>query len=315
MYVCCRTVFQERNVLILTITHSCNLRCKVCPLSKKYQVITLETAKRAVNLFLSTPSSPNHNNYLIRFFGGEPLLEFKLLKKLIPHSINNARNNDKKITFHLTTNGLLLNEAVLDYFKRFKDFELVVSSRFFLKIKNKRIFRTLFILPNLCLNFFIDPNTINEFPRSFFHFLKLGFKNFNFLPAYFTVWNTEDLKKMEKGLRIISVFLNKFGHKLDIHIKNIYNISSEPLFNQNLTIDCNGDVYPNNLVFFKKFSYLKGRFKLGNVHKVSDFSKLLGKSEFINYKEVIRRDFSDDILESTYKVDSILSQFVGDLLL
>ncbi len=313
MYVCCRTVFQERNVLILTITHSCNLRCKVCPLSKKYQAITLETAKRAVNLFLSTPTSQNHNNYLIRFFGGEPLLEFKLLKKLIPYLINHANKHDKKITFNLTTNGLLLNKAVLDYFKRFKDFELVVSSRSFLKIKRKMIFKTLFFFPNLCVNFFIDPHTINEFPHRFFHFLELGFKNFNFLPAYFTVWNTEDLKKMEYGLKVISVFLNKFGHKLDIHIKNIYNIGPEPLFNQNLTIDCNGDVYPNNLVFFKEFSGLKERFILGNVHKLSDFSKLHCKSKFINYKEVIRNNFSDKIFESTYKADSILSQFVGDL--
>ncbi len=103
----------------LQITRNCNLRCSYCTYSGKYfnrthenKTMTFETAKKAIDLLINHSTDREHIN--LGFYGGEPLLEFELIKKCIEYAEEMAEG--KNITFSMTTNGTLLTEEIVDYF-------------------------------------------------------------------------------------------------------------------------------------------------------------------------------------------------------
>ena len=110
--------------LIINITEDCNLRCKYYYLSEVYeftrnrtsQKMTLETGKRAINMFLKKLDEISEFNPgkkgIITFYGGEPLLEYLNIKELIEYA---KKTTTVPLTFNLTTNGTLLNEEIIDF--------------------------------------------------------------------------------------------------------------------------------------------------------------------------------------------------------
>lgn len=116
--------------LTLQVTQQCNLRCEYCAYSGIYENnrthsskrMSFETAKAAIDLFLS------HNNSLsevvIGFYGGEPLLEFKLIKECVNYAKQKVEG--KRLRFNMTTNGTLLSDDVVDFLAE-NEFLLSVS--------------------------------------------------------------------------------------------------------------------------------------------------------------------------------------------
>jgi len=104
--------------LILQVTQNCNLRCDYCAYSGGYKNrvhnnkrMTEEIAFKAIDFLIEhSKDSPRIN---ISFYGGEPLLEFKLMKKCIEYAKNSVEG--KYIHFNFTTNGTLLNDDVMDF--------------------------------------------------------------------------------------------------------------------------------------------------------------------------------------------------------
>jgi uncharacterized protein len=103
--------------LILNLTEQCNMRCDYCPYSGNSKTerkhsnkrMTLETARKAVDFFVHR-CKPQTNVY-VTFYGGEPLLEFRLLQDTIEYA-KSLRNN---IGFSFTTNGTLFNDEIIQY--------------------------------------------------------------------------------------------------------------------------------------------------------------------------------------------------------
>lgn len=104
--------------LILQVTQNCNLRCRYCSfsgeddtLNRKHNKLTMswEIAKRAIVFFKKR--SINSNYVSFGFYGGEPLLQYKLIGNCISYIYENFY--DKKIRFNLTTNGTIMNDEIL----------------------------------------------------------------------------------------------------------------------------------------------------------------------------------------------------------
>lgn len=116
--------------LILQVTQQCNLRCAYCAYSGIYEGnrthsskrMSFETAKKAIDFFLQRCSSLGQ--VTIGFYGGEPLLEFELIKKCVAYVKKNV--DGKQVTFNMTTNGTLLSDEVADYLME-NDFSLMIS--------------------------------------------------------------------------------------------------------------------------------------------------------------------------------------------
>ena len=115
--------------LVLQVTQQCNLRCWYCAYSGLYHNrvhnasrMSFETAKRAIDFYLSRTGEKNRVYF--GFYGGEPLLEFDLIKKCVEYVKKSVEG--KEALFGLTTNGTLLTDEKIDFFYE-NNFSLIIS--------------------------------------------------------------------------------------------------------------------------------------------------------------------------------------------
>ncbi|MDO5300898.1 MAG: thioether cross-link-forming SCIFF peptide maturase [Tissierellia bacterium] len=104
--------------MCLHVAHDCNLRCKYCFAAQgdfhgERLLMDLETGKRALDFLLQ--NSGSRHNLEVDFFGGEPLMNFDLVKELVDYGRREEKKYGKHFRFTMTTNGILLNEEVSDY--------------------------------------------------------------------------------------------------------------------------------------------------------------------------------------------------------
>lgn len=122
-------VDNEMKELLLGVTEQCNLRCGYCIYSGNYvferthgsKSMDEKTMKKAVDLFFL--HNVRNNPVYVGFYGGEPLLEYDLIREAVDYS---KRKSDKQIVFSMTTNGLLLNDERARFIAN-NDFNLMVS--------------------------------------------------------------------------------------------------------------------------------------------------------------------------------------------
>ena len=107
--------------LCLHIAHTCNLNCSYCFASQgKYHgeraVMSLEVGKRALDFLIE--NSGSRRNLEVDFFGGEPLLNFEVVKELVAYARSIEKIHNKNFRFTLTTNGVLIDDDVIDFANR-----------------------------------------------------------------------------------------------------------------------------------------------------------------------------------------------------
>lgn len=104
--------------LCLNIAHDCNLRCKYCFADEgeykgKREIMTAEVGMRAID-FVIKASGPR-KNIEVDLFGGEPLLAFDTIKKIVAHAREQEKIYNKSIRFTMTTNATLLTKEIMEY--------------------------------------------------------------------------------------------------------------------------------------------------------------------------------------------------------
>lgn len=105
--------------LELFLTENCNLRCDYCFVKgKNPKDMPWEVARMSVDLLFR--ESRDSKELSIIFFGGEPLLSWDVMRKVIEYSTNLANSMGKKMHYSITTNGVLLNEEVLIFSQRYR---------------------------------------------------------------------------------------------------------------------------------------------------------------------------------------------------
>lgn len=236
--------------ITLQVTQQCNLKCDYCPYSGSFynrehnnRKMTFDTAKKALDFYIA--HSFDLPFMQIGFYGGEPLIEFELIKKLVTYCKNKCLG--KPVRFFMTTNGTLLNEEIIDFLmahnfvltisldgpQQYHDrnrhhidntgsFETVIRniSKLYSKYPNQK--------DNVLFNCVIDPNSdikcINEF------FIKE-----DMLRDYRVLFNTvsrDGIKDEEKFLpgedyiqqykfELFKLFYSKSGKVSDIDVSKI----------------------------------------------------------------------------------------------
>ena len=107
--------------LCLHVAHTCNLNCSYCFASQgKYHgeraVMSLEVGKRALDFLVE--NSGSRRNLEVDFFGGEPLMNFQMIKDLVAYAREIEKEHGKNFRFTLTTNGVLIDDDVIDFANR-----------------------------------------------------------------------------------------------------------------------------------------------------------------------------------------------------
>ena len=107
--------------LCLHIAHTCNLNCSYCFASQgKYHgeraVMSFEVGKQALDFLVK--NSGTRRNLEVDFFGGEPLMNFQVVKDLVKYARSIEKEHNKNFRFTLTTNGVLIDDDVIDFANR-----------------------------------------------------------------------------------------------------------------------------------------------------------------------------------------------------
>lgn len=113
--------YNEDNIvkaLCLHVAHDCNLRCNYCFASQgdfkgDRSLMRLDVGKRALEFLVK--NSGNRRNLEVDFFGGEPLMNFELVKELVRYGRSLEAENNKHFRFTITTNGVLLDDDKIDF--------------------------------------------------------------------------------------------------------------------------------------------------------------------------------------------------------
>ncbi|MBD3316413.1 MAG: 4Fe-4S cluster-binding domain-containing protein [Chitinivibrionales bacterium] len=199
--------------LALFLTECCNLRCDYCYASSmNNKRTTPETAYAAVDFLFE--NAPESTNLHISFWGGEPLLEFALMKELVNYSRSKAESNRRKITFSFPTNATLLNEEILDFTKRNGvSFSLSIDGTLESQAARKTaggensyylVGRSLDLVkammgPNLPpIRKTIEPETVGNLAADVRYFLDGGFSNITFSPVLEKAWTEERMEELRR---------------------------------------------------------------------------------------------------------------------
>ena len=107
--------------LCLHIAHDCNLACRYCFAGEgeyhgQRALMSVEVGKKALDFLVK--NSGNRVNLEVDFFGGEPLLNWQTVKELVEYGRSLEGPNNKKFRFTLTTNGVLLDDEILEFANR-----------------------------------------------------------------------------------------------------------------------------------------------------------------------------------------------------
>ena len=114
--------FKERETVVkalcLHIAHDCNLACRYCFAEEgeyhgRRALMSYEVGKQALDFLIA--NSGNRKNLEVDFFGGEPLMNWQVVKDLVAYGREQEKIHNKNFRFTLTTNGVLLDDEIMEF--------------------------------------------------------------------------------------------------------------------------------------------------------------------------------------------------------
>lgn len=189
----------------LCITRKCNLRCRYCYIEKKESVMPVETALRVVEfIFNNTPSEEKID---IGFFGGEPLLEFELIKIITQSIQTHPLFTKRSVTFTVVSNGTIFSDEIADFLIK-QGFMFGISCDGPVEVQDRfryfpggegssstvesTIRRAIEALPSLMVNAVYHPLTMLQLPRVVDYFSSLGIRHIYLTPDFSARWTKEE---------------------------------------------------------------------------------------------------------------------------
>lgn len=218
--------------LVLSVTNRCNLSCTYCFVNQNPEDMSYETAVHAIEWLKSNCKEDERPS--LSFFGGEPLLKFDDIIKPIVEQYH------EEIDFGITTNGLLLDEDIVDFFTKY-NVNILLSFDGIAQVQNlqrpakqgksfetiiKNIPYLLLRKPNTVMRATLTKASIPYLLESVLMAEKLGFKQITFCPDGYEDWSIEDEKAFEEQLILVGEYIFKGFFSTD---SNYLPIRVEPL--------------------------------------------------------------------------------------
>lgn len=188
--------------LCLHIAHTCNLNCSYCFASQgKYQgeraLMSFDVGKRALDFLVE--NSGTRRNLEVDFFGGEPLMNWQVVKDLVKYARSIEKEKGKNFRFTLTTNGILIDDDVIDFCNREMDNVVLsldgrkeVHNKFRVNYEGKGSYDTVvpkfqkFVEKRGDKSYYIRgtfTHNNTDFTNDIFHMADLGFKELSMEPV------------------------------------------------------------------------------------------------------------------------------------
>lgn len=284
----------------LCTTLRCNLACDYCYVTKCNQTMTLDTGRRSVD-FIFRHATPG-NNIEIGFFGGEPLLEFEVLKDITAIIEDHPAYDPARVRFAITTNGTIFSDAI-GAFLHEHEFKTCISCDGPPHVQDlfrhtsvgrstaETVERTLIdaqrAIPLVLVNAVYRPQTLQYLPEALDYFSGLGLRRIFFNPDYSAPWTrleAEELPAIYRSLadRYVNWYLAQDPHfvslldaKITVLIRRGYHpLERCQMGTGELTITPDGGLYPCERLIG---SGGPGPHRIGTVAEGIDLSRLAGR--------------------------------------
>jgi len=220
----------------LSLTHDCNLSCRYCYSGRKFaDEMSFETAREIVNFAMDI--TPPGRKIDFSFFGGEPLLRFDLMKEIVGYIHKKEREVRKPISLSVTSNGILLTEPILDFFRE-QSVDLCVSidgpahvhnlnrcyndgrGSFEDTVRNLRLAQRR--LGRLQVNAVYGPDTIGFLSETVSFFSQLDVYSIHLNPNISAFWGENTYHKLREAyMQIAKHYIQSYQHGQEIAINLI----------------------------------------------------------------------------------------------
>lgn len=254
----------------LSLTHECNLRCSYCYIDKHSAVMSPELAEKIIDeIFRHTPAEENVD---IGFFGGEPLLEFELLKTIVGLIENHPLYEERAVVLSITTNGTIFNRDIGEFLAK-HGFVLCISCDgpswihdSYRRFKNgqgsfaiikKNILLAKELLPRIWINTVYHPRTLDLLPKVIDYFASLRVDRIYLNPDFSANWTEADAallpavygeigkQYVELTLKGRSQYISLIDTKLSVIVKDGYAATDRCRMGKGeFAFSATGNIYP-----------------------------------------------------------------------
>jgi uncharacterized protein len=274
----------------LSITHNCNLGCTYCYAGKKFKKeMSLETARRAVDFSFNMASANEAVGF--GFFGGEPLLQFDLIREIVSYIHKAEEKRTNPVSLHITTNGTLITPEILSYIKD-EGIGLCISvdgprqahdrvrrykngrSSFSKVIENLEL--SLSTLDKLQVNAVYTPESLGALPETINYFVNLGVPLVHVNPDILADWSQVSFSDLKGAYNAVAdlyienfrggreIAVNHIDSKIIVFLKGGYDASDRcGMGETEWSFAPSGNIYPCERFIGED---LAGDFCMGNVH-------------------------------------------------
>lgn len=221
----------------LDMTNNCVLACDYCFRGdKNKRRLSWEVGTRAIDWLIEM--SQDQNSLSVALFGGEPLMEFELIKKLVPYAERKVAYYGKKIHFSATTNSVLVNDEMIEFFRQHNmGFHTSIDGAAESHDKHRKypngkgsfatiepkIRKILKYWPNVTARMTVSNDIVYRwFEDTLYLVDDLEYKNLAMIPVPECDWTEEQWKEMKRELRKISDwYIRRYRDGNPIYIKHI----------------------------------------------------------------------------------------------
>lgn len=277
-------------VILIYMTLECNIRCYYCVVNFKKEYISVDTLDNII-LFIKN-NRDNFWNVSVEFFWWEPLLVFEKIKYFV---LNSEKLN---IKYKITTNWILLDRDIIDFFDKY--FSSVYISFSDLFIKNIKLLSNIYK--------FISKDCINKYAITFiYHPDKCYKEHFKFLKLIIWIWF--------KNLNILPIYMYKNYTKQDFDnlkiflflIKKISNVKYEYFYFMENKIDMEFSIMPDWIctldsweTIYDMKNYSNEYIKIWNIRNL-DLIQMINKYENFNLSDYMRKFLSTWLVKQSFE--------------
>jgi len=201
------------------VTEDCNFNCTYCYKKKNKIYITDPIIEKSIEFFFPYLSKECY----INFYGGEPILAFEKIKKIIYILESKNKKLKKNIHYSMTSNGSLINDKILQFLNQYK-FSLMISfDGYAQEISRKKgsftktisVIKKILNYPQIKLeiNSVFTQKTVGTISKSISFILGLGIPKINFSINTTEAWNKTSIHKLKEELRNLNDYLYSYYQK------------------------------------------------------------------------------------------------------